>query len=121
MSAPTGSGADGTWLFTYGTLQLPTVQLEKYGRLLSGEPDRLAGFRLEEVDVLDPDVVRLSGKARHPIAVRAPDSPEGIAGIAYLLSDAELQATDDYEVDPYVREPVVLTSGRRAFAYVLAD
>lgn len=106
-------------LFTYGTLQLPAVQLEKYGRLLEGESDALPGYRIEPLTVDDPDVLRLSGKAHHPIARRTGDPSDRIPGIVYVLSADELAATDAYEVEPYRRAEVTLESGRTAFAYVL--
>ena len=108
-------------LFTYGTLQLPQVQLEKYGRLLDGKADVLPGYRLERLEVDDPDVVRLSGKSDHPIARYSGHASDRVTGIAYDISEGELAATDAYEVEPYDRVEVVLESGRRAFAYVLGD
>ncbi len=33
-------------LFSYGTLQSESVQLETFGRKLEGEPDTLPGYRL---------------------------------------------------------------------------
>ena len=108
-------------LFSYGTLQLPAVQREKYGRLLDGVADALPGYRIEPIEIDDPDVIRLSGKSRHPIARRSIDPTDQIEGVVYLLTEAELEATDAYEVDPYVRVTVTLRSGRTAFAYVLRD
>ena len=108
-------------LFTYGTLQLPQVQLEKYGRLLEGQSDALPGYRLELLAITDPDVVRLSGKADHPIARFSGLPTDRVAGIVYEMSERELAATDAYEVEPYTRVAVKLESGRTAFAYVLAD
>lgn len=108
-------------LFSYGTLQLPSVQREKYGRLLDGTPDALIGYRISPIDIDDPDVVRLSGKSRHPIARHSANPTDLIDGVVYLINEAELEATDAYEVDPYVRVEAILQSGRTAFAYVLRD
>jgi hypothetical protein len=33
-------------LFSYGTLKLEKVQLENYGRILTGTPDRLNGYKI---------------------------------------------------------------------------
>jgi hypothetical protein len=107
-------------LFSYGTLQLASVQQEKYGRLLDGVADALPGYRIQPIDIDDADVVRLSGKSRHPIARHTGDPGDRIAGIVYLLTELELAATDAYEVEPYVRVEVTLLSGLTAFAYVLA-
>jgi len=108
----------GVALFSYGTLQLPEVQRATYGRLLNGEPDVLAGYRLVPLEISDPDVVRLSGKAVHMIAESSGNPGDRIAGVVFQLSEAELNATDVYEVDAYARVEAVLESGRRAWAYV---
>lgn len=105
-------------LFAYGTLQQREVQLATYGRPLDGTPDALDGYRLEPLTITDPDVVRLSGKAVHKIARKTGDPADRIPGVVFLLSEAELAATDDYEVDVYARMEVTLESGTRAFAYV---
>ena len=106
-------------LFSYGTLQLPSVQQEKYGRLLEGAADILPAYRIEPINIDDPDVLRLSGKSRHPIARHSADPSDQVEGLVFLLTETELEATDAYEVDPYVRVEVILRSGRTAFAYVL--
>jgi gamma-glutamylcyclotransferase (GGCT)/AIG2-like uncharacterized protein YtfP len=107
-------------LFSYGTLRQPEVQIATYGRLLDGEPDALVGYRLEPVEIDDPDVVRLSGKAVHTIACATGDPADRIAGILFLLTSAELDATDTYEVDAYSRVEAALESGRKAWVYVRA-
>lgn len=105
-------------LFSYGTLQLREVQLTTYGRELAGEPDALVGYRLEELVIDSPHIVGLSGKAIHPLARRTGDPADRVEGVVFLLTGAELEATDDYEVEPYVRVEAVLESGRTAWAYV---
>jgi gamma-glutamylcyclotransferase (GGCT)/AIG2-like uncharacterized protein YtfP len=105
-------------LFAYGTLQQREVQLATYGRPLDGTPDVLAGYRLEPLTITDPEVVRLSGKAVHSIARESGDSGDRIAGAVFALTEAELEATDQYEVDVYARVEVTLESGSRAFVYV---
>jgi len=105
-------------LFSYGTLRLPQVQLTTYGRLLDGAPDTLLGYRLEPLAISDPDVIRLSGKAVHTIARRSADPSDRIDGVVFLITEAELAATDSYEVDVYGRVVETLASGRKAFLYV---
>jgi gamma-glutamylcyclotransferase (GGCT)/AIG2-like uncharacterized protein YtfP len=105
-------------LFSYGTLQSPAVQRATYGRLLEGEADALPGYRLRPLAISDPDVVRLSGKAVHTIAVATDDDAEPIPGMVFRLSQAELEATDAYEVDAYGRVEARLESGRTAWVYV---
>jgi hypothetical protein len=107
-------------LFSYGTLQLPDVQQATYGRLLTGTPDALVGYRLVPLEITDPEVVRLSGKAVHSIAEATGDPAERIPGMVFALSCAELEATDGYEVDAYARVEAMLESGRIAWVYVAA-
>ncbi len=107
-------------LFSYGTLRQAEVQIANYGRLLDGAPDVLAGHRLVPVAIADPDVVRISGKAVHTIAVASDDSADRIDGIVFVLTEPELTATDAYETDAYARIEVRLESGRSAWVYVAA-
>ena len=105
-------------LFSYGTLQQPEVQQANYGRLLDGTPDVLAGYRLEPLAIRDPDVVLLSGKAVHMIARHTGDPADRIEGVRFEISEAELAATDAYEVDSYARAEVTLESGACAIVYI---
>ena len=105
-------------LFSYGTLQLREVQLATYGRELEGQPDTLAGHRLEPLAIGDADVVGLSGKAVHDIARRTGNPGDRIDGVVFMLTEAEIEATDGYEVEPYRRIEVALDSGRMAWVYV---
>jgi len=105
-------------LFSYGTLQLPEVQIANYGRLLDGEPDALIGYRLVPLEIDDPNVVRISGRAVHTIACASGDPGDRIEGVAYLLTDAELEATDAYEAGAYTRVEVTLESGRTVLVYI---
>lgn len=107
-------------LFSYGTLQQREVQLATYGRELGGEPDALAGYRLAEVVIDDPNVVTVSGKAVHTIAQATGDRADRIAGMVFELTPAELASTDAYETSAYSRIEVTLDSGREAFVYVAA-
>lgn len=106
-------------LFTYGTLQLPSVQQAIFGRLIDLEPDALPGFRVEDVLITDPAVIAASGKDRHPMLRRA-GSGDAVPGATLTLDDAQLAAADDYEVDDYRRVEVSLASGRRAWVYASA-
>jgi hypothetical protein len=105
-------------LFAYGTLQQRDVQMATYGRPLDGTPAVLAGYRLEPLMITDPEVVRLSGKAVHAIARESGEPSDRIAGVVFALTEAELEATDKYEVDVYARAEVRLESGSRAYVYV---
>lgn len=106
------------WVFSYGTLRLPEVQLGTYGRLLDGVSDLLPGWRLEQLAISNPDVVALSGVEEHPVAVPTGDPLDTITGERFTLTPDELAATDGYESADYVRTSVVLSSGVTAWLYV---
>jgi SAM-dependent methyltransferase len=106
-------------LFSYGTLQLPAVQIATFGHELVGEPDAIVGHRVEDTLIEDPRVVELSGAAIHPVLV--PETGAAyVEGRVYELDDTALAAADDYEVSVYDRVAVRLRSGRTAWVYVLA-
>ncbi|MFC9324190.1 gamma-glutamylcyclotransferase family protein [Kitasatospora sp. NPDC057015] len=107
-------------LFSYGTLQLPEVQLGRFGRRLEGSPDALPGYRLTYIEITDPEVIAASGTDRHPLVVASSDGSDAVDGSVFAITDAELAAADDYEVDDYARTEVVLQSGTKAWAYLAA-
>jgi hypothetical protein len=105
-------------LFSYGTLQLESVQRAQFGRLLEGQADALVGFRQDMVEITDPDVLAKSGKQFHPIVTQTGNSADRIPGMVFAVTPEELLAADAYEVDDYVRAATVLASGVRAWVYV---
>jgi hypothetical protein len=105
-------------LFSYGTLQMPEVQLANYGRRLDGEPDALVGYRLVVLPDRDPDAVRISGAKTHMVARRTGDPGDRIPGVVFLLTEEELAATDKYEGSDYGRAELALESGQTALVYV---
>ena len=109
--------SEAVWLFSYGTLRLREVQLATFGRELAGEADALEGWVLGTVLIGDPAVVSTSGLTEHLI-LRPGDGV--VEGVAFELTQAELEAADSYETDDYKRVEVTLRSGRRAFVYVAA-
>jgi gamma-glutamylcyclotransferase (GGCT)/AIG2-like uncharacterized protein YtfP len=106
------------YLFSYGTLQLPLVQLANFGRLLDGIHDTLVGYVIEEIEIKDPDVLAQSGKKFHPILRYSGQMHDHVAGTAFAISDFDLDRADRYEVDDYERVQVTLLSGRDAWVYV---
>ena len=65
-------------LFSYGTLQLESVQLSSFGRRLDGEPDAMTGYARTMVEITDPDVLAASGERFHPIV--SPSSDHTLSG-----------------------------------------
>ncbi|WP_217184891.1 gamma-glutamylcyclotransferase family protein [Streptomyces sp. AC495_CC817] len=107
-------------VFSYGTLRQPEVQRALYGREVPTDDDALVGFRLDWVRITDPQVIATSGSDRHPI-LRRGAADDSVAGACLELTDADLAATDAYEVDDYARHEVVLASGRTAWVYLAAE
>lgn len=106
------------YLFSYGTLQLATVQKTNFGRTLPMKPDTLLGFRVELVTITDPDVIKTSGSNKHPILRHTANATDAVGGSVLELTPGELLEADAYEVDDYRRIEVILASGRRAWVYV---
>lgn len=104
-------------LFSYGTLQQEEVQLQTFGRRLKGAVDFLENFRLEEVLITNPEVIKKSGKTTHPILVRG-DQNDSVKGMVFDVTKAEIAQADEYEVSDYKRIAVQLKSGTQAWVYV---
>jgi gamma-glutamylcyclotransferase (GGCT)/AIG2-like uncharacterized protein YtfP len=108
-------------LFSYGTLRQRDVQLTTFGHELDGREDAIVGYELDHVTITDPHVITTSGTDRHPI-LRPTDRPGAeIKGTVFAISEAELAAADEYEVDDYRRVLVPLRSGAQAWVYVFAS
>ncbi|MCO1335736.1 gamma-glutamylcyclotransferase [Microbulbifer sp. OS29] len=107
-------------LFSYGTLQQESVQLETFGRKLQGTKDTLVGYQLATVKISDPEVVRASGKEYHPILQYTGNSSDEVGGTVFELTFVEIQQSDGYEVDEYKRVSAQLKSGLSAWIYTAA-
>jgi hypothetical protein len=105
-------------LFSYGTLQLPAVQLDTFGRLLTADPDVLPGFTTDYLEIQDARVTGLSGRDVHPIVRRTGNHLDKVVGAVLWITEDELEAADEYEVEQYDRVSVTLSSGRTAWVYV---
>lgn len=105
-------------LFSYGTLQLESVQREHFGCTLKGHADVLPGFEIRDCLISDSNVVSTSGKSIHPIACFTGDAQDGVTGMVFEISSQELEEADKYEVDDYKRIKRTLKSGEQAWVYV---
>jgi gamma-glutamylcyclotransferase (GGCT)/AIG2-like uncharacterized protein YtfP len=106
-------------IFSYGTLQLDSVQRALFGRLVAMEDDVLRGYAAIPVEIADPDVLAHSGTAVHLALVPAEGGNE-IAGKTLAVEESDLPAVDAYEGDNYRRVEARLASGATAFVYVKA-
>jgi len=111
---------DTVLLFSYGTLQLASVQHAQFGRLLEGRPDALPGYARSLMEITDPQVLASSGERFHPIVAPSGNPDDAVEGQVFEITPAELAAADAYEVDDYVRVEVTLRSGAMAWVYVQA-
>jgi len=107
-------------LFSYGTLQTKAVQIANFGRELTGRADAIPGYAVTMVAISDPEVVRLSGEAYHPIVAESNNPDDEVAGMVFEITPEELAAADEYEVADYKRVSVRLRSGVDAWVYVRA-
>jgi gamma-glutamylcyclotransferase (GGCT)/AIG2-like uncharacterized protein YtfP len=107
-------------LFSYGTLQQPQVQLDTFGRLLEGQKDTLIGYKLGEVKITDEAVIKSSGKEYHPILIKSDFKEDTVEGTVFLITHAELEQADEYEVDDYQRVEAKLVSGKTCWIYAKA-
>jgi gamma-glutamylcyclotransferase (GGCT)/AIG2-like uncharacterized protein YtfP len=108
-------------LFSYGTLRQPDVQQATFGRELDGRPDAIVGYDLDYVTITDPHVIATSGSDRHPILMPTDRAGAAVEGMVFTISEADLAAADEYEVDDYRRIAVPLRSGDEAWVYVFAS
>jgi hypothetical protein len=104
-------------LFSYGTLQLEAVQMELFGRRLTGTPDALPGFDTRPLKIDDEAVVAISGQTHHTMATFTGRPSDLIVGTVFTLTPDEIHKADTYEVAAVKRVSVVLQSGIRAWVY----
>ncbi|MEM6685037.1 MAG: gamma-glutamylcyclotransferase family protein [Bacteroidota bacterium] len=108
------------YLFSYGTLQLENVQLESFGRVLSGTKDTLIGFTVKQLRITDEAVLALSQEEFHPIAIQTNNKKDMISGTLYEITSEELAQADQYEVSDYKRVEATFQSGKKGWIYVKA-
>ena len=77
-------------LFSYGTLQLESVQLSSFGRRLHGTPDALPGYARTMVEIADPQVLAASGERFHLIVAPSDDPADEVQGAVFRISASEL-------------------------------
>jgi hypothetical protein len=106
------------FLFAYGTLQLETVQLATFGRLLAGTADALQGYALVPLKIDDAAVIAVSGKEYHTMARFTGRANDVVSGTVFAVTRDEIGSADGYEVAAVKRVAVVLRSGVRAWIYV---
>lgn len=105
-------------LFSYGTLQLESVQLTTFGRTLNGVPDAITGYSLSWIEITDAQVLATSGQSHHPIVTFTGNATDYVEGTVFQITEEELLRADAYEVSSYKRIQVPLRSGGKTWVYV---
>ena len=77
-------------LFSYGTLQLESVQRDTFGRILIGNKDRLSEYIISKIKITDPKVIESSGTDIHPILEYTGNKTDFVEGTLFELTDEEL-------------------------------
>ncbi len=108
-------------LFSYGTLQLESVQMATFGRQLAGTSDALRGFELVPLEIEDETVIAISGKPIHNMARFTGRGSDVVSGVVLAVTPEEIQKADEYEVPAVKRVAVDLESGMRAWVYIDAQ
>lgn len=98
---------DEHFLFVYGTLLDPDIQLSVFRRVIEGTNDRLIGYKV---------IKKTFVSGIYPAVVR--DSDSITEGKVLAISEDELYRGDRYEGDEYVRVKVELESGSLAWVYI---
>lgn len=107
--------------FSYGTLQQDSVQLANFGRKLVGYKDSLPLYKIDQLRITDPRVLKESGREFHPILQFTGKPGDEVSGTVFELTESEISAADDYEVDDYQRVKATLKSGRICWVYAAAN
>jgi hypothetical protein len=107
-------------LLSYGTLQLDSVQMASFDRLLEGQDDAMPRYRKDMIEITDPEVIRASGARFHPIVAPSNDPSDTVECRVFRITPEELAAADRYELSDYKRIEVTLKSGLVAWVYVKA-
>jgi len=105
-------------LFSYGTLQIEQVQLDTFGRLLKGRKDVLRKYRMENLKITDPAVIKSSGTDIHPILQYTGNERNFVEGTIFEITGDELLKADRYEVADYKRRKLLFESGTEAWVYL---
>jgi gamma-glutamylcyclotransferase (GGCT)/AIG2-like uncharacterized protein YtfP len=106
------------YLFSYGTLQKVKVQLELFGRILTGSADTLTGYKVATIEIMDKSFLTKGEEKYQQTVIFTNDKNDNIQGTVLEITEEELSLADKYEPDNYKRIKVVLESGKEAWIYL---
>lgn len=78
------------------------------------------GYVLSEVSITSLDVIKTSGKSKHPILIKTGDLSDEVDGTVFYITQDELHQADKYEVDDYARTKAHVKSGKQVWVYAQA-
>jgi gamma-glutamylcyclotransferase (GGCT)/AIG2-like uncharacterized protein YtfP len=106
------------YLFSYGTLQKPEVQMDLFGRLLNGTRDKLIGYKSVSIEITDKDFLATGADKIQRTLVATNNENDTIRGMVLEVSGEELLLSDKYEPVGYERISVETESGKSVWIYV---
>ncbi|WP_347346040.1 gamma-glutamylcyclotransferase family protein [Microbacterium sp.] len=106
-------------LFSYGAMQSEEVQLDLFGHVVPLQADFLTGYTVDYAEFEDHRDSDACPRAVHPRLRRTGNPVDKAIGRVLTLTDAEIEASDEYQTPLlYRRISVTLASGRTAWVYV---
>ena len=109
------------FLFSYGTLQSASVQLDTFGRRLLGVEDQLPGYALTQIPIEDPKRATIHCASHYANVQAADNALVQVSGMVLDVTEEELSQSDRYEeADGYARVHLTMASGRLAWVYVFS-
>jgi gamma-glutamylcyclotransferase (GGCT)/AIG2-like uncharacterized protein YtfP len=106
-------------VFSYGTLQRDSVQIDNFGRRLEGRPDALIGYQIVLIPIQDQEVVLATGETNYRNIQFTGAASDVVEGTVFTVTSEELERADQYEADAdYARVMVELRSGVKAWVYL---
>jgi gamma-glutamylcyclotransferase (GGCT)/AIG2-like uncharacterized protein YtfP len=109
------------YLFSYGTLQKDSVQLDLFGRLLHGTKDKLKGYKVAPIEITDEAFLSKGEQKVQLTVMISTDKNDALEGMVFEITSEELLHADKYEPANYKRIKIKPESGIEAWIYVAVE
>jgi len=107
------------YLFSYGTLQKEKVQMDLFGRSVTGSNDVLRGYKVSTIEITD-EIFLSKGEGKYQKTLIVSGSNDIVIDTVLEINGEELLIADKYEPENYKRIKVQLESGKEAWIYAAA-
>src|SRR4030095_16288179 len=107
------------YLFSYGTLQKEKVQMDLFGRSVTGSNDVLRGYKVSTIEITD-EIFLSKGEGKYQKTLIVSGSNDIVIGTVLEINGEELLIADKYEPENYKWIKVQLESGKEAWIYAAA-